>query len=137
MNEVGTPDVARWLEQSADEPYVYLTTTGRRSGRRHRIEIWFAVHDGRIYLMSGGRDRSDWVRNIRANPNVTVELAGRSHDGIAQFIGAEDPEDQLARELLVTKYARPGNELADWGHNSLPLVIDLSDDVNSSSTQGA
>lgn len=137
MSDISTADIQSWLIRSADEPYVYLTTTGRRSGRRHRIEIWFAVHDGRIYLMSGGRDRSDWVRNIRANPNVTVELAGRSHDGIAKFIGADDPEDQLARELLVTKYARPGNELTDWGRNSLPLVIDLSQDVNSSTTQGA
>jgi len=42
--------------------YVYLTTTGRRTGRPHTIEIWYAVQDGRIYLMAGGRDRADWVR---------------------------------------------------------------------------
>jgi hypothetical protein len=51
----------------ADEPYAYLTTIGRRTGEPHRIEIWFAVHEGRVYLMSGGRDRADWVRNVMAN----------------------------------------------------------------------
>ncbi len=64
-----------WLARWASAPVLYLTTMGRRTGRPHRIEIWFAVHDGRIYLLSGGRDRSDWVRNILANPQVTVELA--------------------------------------------------------------
>jgi nitroimidazol reductase NimA-like FMN-containing flavoprotein (pyridoxamine 5'-phosphate oxidase superfamily) len=37
--------------QSAE--YCYITTTGRRTGRPHTIEIWFAWHDGRLYILSG------------------------------------------------------------------------------------
>jgi hypothetical protein len=54
-----------WPTRWAGEPYAYLTTVGRRTGRFHRIEIWFAVQDGRMYLLSGGRERSDWVRNLQ------------------------------------------------------------------------
>ena len=48
-----------------------ITTTGRRSGRRRRIELVFHSIDGRI-LISGrpGFPRS-WVANLKANPRFT------------------------------------------------------------------
>ncbi len=49
----------QWLARWAGEPYAYLTTIGRRTGRPHRIEIWFAAQEGRMYLLAGGRERSD------------------------------------------------------------------------------
>jgi hypothetical protein len=47
------------LAALAGEQYAYLTTTGRISGRPHRIEIWFAVDAGRVYLLSEGGEQSD------------------------------------------------------------------------------
>jgi deazaflavin-dependent oxidoreductase (nitroreductase family) len=58
----------------ADQPYCYLRTTGRRSGRPHTIEIWFAAVDARLYLISGGGDRSDWVRNLQADASACVRI---------------------------------------------------------------
>lgn len=113
------------LETYAGDPYAYLTTIGRRTGVRHRIEIWFAVHNGRVYLMSGGRDRSDWVRNVIANAQVSFEVGGESYAGMARVIQAHEDDDRLARELLVEKYATPGNPLADWKKRSLPVVIEF------------
>ena len=35
-----------------DRPDVcHLTTIGRVSGKPHRIEIWFAHHEGTLYLL--------------------------------------------------------------------------------------
>src|SRR5690348_7275971 len=62
------------FERLADEDFAYLTTVGRKSGRRHRIEIWFALHDGRVYLLSGGGDAADWVKNIRAHGDVRIQI---------------------------------------------------------------
>lgn len=126
---------ARALEIWASKPYAYLTTTGRRTGEPHRIEIWFAVHDGRIYLMSGGRDRADWVRNVMANPDVSIELGSETYAGRARVIQPHESGDQLARELLVAKYASPANPLADWKKRSLPVVIELHD-VDTSAASG-
>jgi deazaflavin-dependent oxidoreductase (nitroreductase family) len=123
-----TAGVSRWLERWTDEPYAYLTTTGRRSGKPHRIEIWFAVEDGRMYLLSGGRDRSDWVRNLRANPHVAIGLGGQTRAGVARIVDADTAEDQRARELLVVKYATPTEPLHDWKRRSLPVAIDFADD---------
>jgi hypothetical protein len=36
-----------------DDEYCYLTTTGRRTGRPHRIEIWFGQRDRTFYLLAG------------------------------------------------------------------------------------
>jgi deazaflavin-dependent oxidoreductase (nitroreductase family) len=112
--------------RSARDLFLYLTTTGRRSGRPHRIEIWFAAHSGKLYLLSGGRDRSDWVRNVKANGRVSVELAGEQHVGVARVLEPGTGEDLLARELLVAKYEPvEHNSLEEWGRTSLPVVIEF------------
>jgi len=124
MNE---PYAQRWPMSWASEAFVYLTTIGRRTGRAHRIEIWFAAYDGRLYLMSGGRERADWVRNIMANPRVMVELGNETHEGVAHVVDPKTAEDQLARELLVAKYADSEDNLEGWGRTSLPVLIDFND----------
>lgn len=118
-----------WPARWASEPYAYLTTIGRRTGRPHRIEIWFAVHDGRVYLLAGGRERADWVRNLQANPHVLFELGGETHAGTARVLQAGTVEDQRARELLVSKYSRQGDDLEEWGRTALAVVIEFSADL--------
>ena len=49
------------FERLADQDFAYLTTIGRRTGKAHTIEIWFGLQDGRMYMLSGGDDRADWV----------------------------------------------------------------------------
>lgn len=117
-------DHTHWLIQAAHEPFAYLTTTGRRTGRPHRIEIWFAIEHGRLYLMAGGRDRADWVRNLRANPQVSVEIGGETHAGRARILQPDAPEDQRARDLLVSKY-QAGDNLDEWGRMSLPVIVEF------------
>lgn len=117
-------DVETWLARWAGAPFAYLTTTGRRSGRPHRIEIWFDVEDGRLYLLAGGRERSDWVRNLQANPRVTVDLGGETRAGIARVLEPGAAEDTRARKMLVAKY-REGDNLDEWGRTSLPVTIEF------------
>ena len=123
-----TQGARQWLARWASEPYVYLTTIGRRMGRPHRIEIWFAVEAGRVYLLSGGRERADWVRNLQAHPRVTVELGDETHVGAARVVRAGTAEDQRARELLVGKYEESADDLDEWGRTALPVVIEFSAD---------
>ena len=111
----------------ASEQFCYLTTIGRITGRPHTIEIWFAASpDSRtIYMLSGGGDRSDWVRNIRRNPHVEVRVAGRLYTGSARIV--QDPdEEHRARRLVVAKYyGRTVVHPTGWEATSLPVAIDL------------
>ncbi|MFM7719242.1 MAG: nitroreductase family deazaflavin-dependent oxidoreductase [Actinomycetota bacterium] len=105
--------------------HCYLTTTGRRTGRPHTIEIWFALEGDRVYLLSGGGDRSDWVRNLREHPTVGLRLG--EHDFLARADVVEGgDEDALARRLLFEKYApRTDEDLEEWRREALVVAIDL------------
>lgn len=109
-------------------PFCYVTTTGRRSGRPHTIEIWFGERDGTVYLLSGGGDRSDWVRNIRKEPKVTVRLADRDRPGVARLVD-DSAEESVARHLLAAKYQgwREGRPLSRWASTALVVAIDLTE----------
>ena len=117
----------------ADE-YAYLTTVGRRTGRPHTIEIWFAELDGTLYLLSGGADRSDWVRNLRREPRVRVRLGGPrelsadlecTFDTIAREV-VDPAEDESARHAMAAKYRdwKPGEPLDDWAASALLVALD-------------
>lgn len=56
------------------EHFLYLTTTGRTSGLPRTIEIWFVERAGNYYMVSQGRERSNWVRNLAAQPRATFSI---------------------------------------------------------------
>ena len=105
----------------------YLTTTGRITGNSHEIEIWFAARGDTIYILSGGRDRSDWVKNIAKTPDVRIRFDNQVYTGTGRIVGTEEPDDRIAREALVTKYYgwREGQPINNWGRESLPVAISL------------
>jgi deazaflavin-dependent oxidoreductase (nitroreductase family) len=113
------------LSALADDDFCYLTTTGRVTGRPHTIEIWFALDGATLYMLSGGRDGSDWVRNLQRTPEVTVRIAGETFEGHARVV--EEPgEDELARRLLVEKYERRPGSLSNWRRTALPVAVDVA-----------
>lgn len=120
MNEVAT---------LAGESFCYLTTTGRVSGQPRTIEIWFALHDGRAYLMAGGREKANWVRNLVRDAHVRLRIRDRTFEATARLV-FDDEEDELARRLLLEKY-QPGYQgsLQDWGRTALPVAIELGQAV--------
>ena len=117
-----------WLDGHAGEPFCYLTTRGRRTGRPHEIEIWFGVADGRLYMLSGGMDGADWVRNIKISPEVTVRIADEVRAGRGRVVS--DPrEDAVARRLLADKYdQREADGSPDeWARTALAIAVDFDD----------
>jgi deazaflavin-dependent oxidoreductase (nitroreductase family) len=113
------------LQQLAGEDFCYLTTTGRISGRPHTIEIWFAIHEQTLYMLSGGRDKSDWVKNALHTPTVKVKINNTILTGTARPITGVD-EDSLARQIVFEKYMpRSNDDLVDWSHTSLPIAVDI------------
>ncbi len=118
------PDI---LSKLSREDYCYLTTTGRKSGLAREIEIWFGVNGHSLYLLSGGGDQSQWVKNLLANPNVTVRIAKHNFNGVARIV-SEEREETMARHMLAGKYQgwKEGKPLSDWGRTALVVGIELS-----------
>jgi deazaflavin-dependent oxidoreductase (nitroreductase family) len=109
----------------ASGQFCYLTTTGRVTANPHEIEIWFGVANGRLYMLSGGRERSDWVANLIKQPNVTIRIAGQTFEAVARVVDADTDEDAMARKLLVEKYRSPRDDLSGWGRTALPVAFEL------------
>ncbi|MGH9196941.1 MAG: nitroreductase family deazaflavin-dependent oxidoreductase [Acidimicrobiia bacterium] len=106
------------------ESFCYLTTSGRKTGKAHEIEIWFALDGSTAYMLSGA-SRSDWVRNLTKNPQVSIRIGGRTFSGNARVV-SEPSEDERARELVWAKY-QPSykGDLTNWRKRSLPIAVDL------------
>ena len=120
-------DLEKLLSQLSKEDYCYLTTTGRKSGLPREIEIWFGINGNSLYLLSGGGDQSQWVKNLLANPNVTVRIAKHNFNGVARIV-SEEKEETTARHMLAGKYQewKEGKPLSDWGRTALVVGIELS-----------
>ena len=112
------------LDKLADEDFCYLTTVGRVTGKLHEIEIWFAIEGKTLYMLSGGRARSDWVKNLYRHPQVKVRIGDERFEGRARSIESAT-EDELARSLLVEKYDRVPGTLTHWRNAALPVAVDL------------
>lgn len=93
-------------DQPPPEQYLYLTTTGRRTGRPHQIEIWFVEHQGCCYLAAELRERADWVQNIQHNPAVTVRVGVRVFAATGRVVDqvAEPERAAAVRALMDAKY---------------------------------
>ena len=103
--------------------FCYLTTSGRQTGRPHRIEIWFVIIDGGLAVMSGGGRRSDWVKNLAVDPNLILEVGDEQWRCRAAIL--DDAADHPARARLAQRYQgwREGQPLTAWARESLVVEI--------------
>jgi deazaflavin-dependent oxidoreductase (nitroreductase family) len=98
------------------QSFLYLTTTGRRTGLPREIEIWFTSRRGRYYLVAERGERANWVRNIRVEPRVRFRINGRAHRGHARVVTAR------AEPTLAAAIRRLSEKKYGWGRG---LVVEL------------
>lgn len=74
-----------------------LTTTGRKSGLPRTNGVSFMPLDGSFIIFSGWGVNSNWYRNLRANPEVVIQVGQKRLRATARPI--EDPVRR--RELML------------------------------------
>ena len=94
-----------------------LTLTARSSGRPQEIPVITVDVDGIRYLVST-RGESQWVRNVRANPTVTLA----TKMGTARFTATEVPVPQ--RDPVLTAYRAKAGKTVDGYFAKLPDPAD-------------
>lgn len=107
------------------EHFLYLTTTGRKSGLPRPIEIWFVEREGRYYMVSGSRERSHWVKNIQHDPGVTFSVgtrtdrsAGRALTRATGRVVTPEHDADLCRQVCALMDAKYG-----WSDG---LIVELT-----------
>ncbi|MFD4600054.1 nitroreductase/quinone reductase family protein [Streptomyces sp. NPDC058464] len=99
-----------------------LETTGRVSGQPRRTPLGGRRVGESFWLVSEFGTKSQYVRNIQADPRVRVRIGGRWHHGTAHLLPDDDP---VARLRTLPK----GNSMAvkALGTQLLTIRVDLTD----------
>lgn len=103
------------LDQFANQRYLNLESY-RRIGKPVATPMWFAEHNGRLYVYSlAGAGK---VKRIRSNPNVRVvpsDMRGRPR---GEWVAAE-------AEILDERRAELGHELLNRKYGWMKKIGDL------------
>ena len=103
-------------QQLSNAKYLYLTTTGRVTGKPREIEIWFVEYADKFYILAEHLHDTQWVKNIKRDSRVSIRLGTRSFKGIARVL---DYNRDRKAWLTVQNLAR---EKYDWG-DGLPVEL--------------
>ncbi|MFD0022885.1 nitroreductase/quinone reductase family protein [Streptomyces sp. NPDC058382] len=101
---------------------ILLETTGRTSGLPRRTPVGGRRSGQEFWLVSEFGERSQYVRNIRADARVRVRIKGRWHRGTAHPL----PDDD-ARARLGTLPGYNSAVVRAVGTDLLSVRVDLTD----------
>lgn len=99
-----------------------LETTGRKSGQPRRTPLGGSRVDDQFWFVSEFGDKSQYIRNIKANPRVRVRLRGRWHDGTAHLVPGDDSRERLKSLPQFNSFG-----VRTFGTNLLTVRVDLDD----------
>ena len=77
--------------------YVLLETTGRRSGKPRQVPVGKALEGDTLWVVAEHGLRSNYVRNIRADPRVRVRVGRRWRTGTAHVLTDDDWRERQRR----------------------------------------
>ena len=111
--------------EAAKMPVVELTTTGRKTGRRHIVMLTSPVQEGDAVVVVASRGGDDnhpaWFLNLRDRPDVEVAVRGRPRRPMRARIASADERARLWPQV-VAKYKDYGSYQAKTDRE-IPLVL--------------
>ncbi|MGW1158801.1 nitroreductase family deazaflavin-dependent oxidoreductase [Streptomyces sp. NPDC002513] len=99
-----------------------LETTGRVSGRPRRTPLGGRRVGDSFWLVSEHGEKSQYIRNIQADPRVRVRIGGRWHTGTAHLLPGDDARARLTALPRLNSAA-----VRALGTGLLTVRVDLDD----------
>ncbi|BCI52345.1 nitroreductase [Mycolicibacterium litorale] len=99
-----------------------LETTGRRSGEPRRTPLGGKRIGDQFWFVSEFGERSQYIRNIKADPRVRVRLRGRWHSGVAHLLPDDDARARLRELPIFNSFG-----VHTFGTELLTVRVDLTD----------
>ncbi len=94
----------RTAVQHASE--IDITVTGRTSGRSLSYPVWFALSDGRLYLIPVKGSDTEWYKNLRKTPTIRLTArGGKTLTASPRFLTDQAQLDKIL-EKFRDKYGR-------------------------------
>ena len=83
-----------------------LITTGRKTGLPRTTPLNFITVDGAYVVTAGWGSRSDWYRNLLANPQVVVQVGRHRFAATAEPVEEPETRRELMRQVVVRGWQR-------------------------------
>ena len=83
-------------------PVLLLHTTGAKSGSERVNPMMYLEESGRIFVFAskaGADTHPDWYHNLRANPEVSVELGSQHFEATAVVLDGEHRDQVYAEQV--------------------------------------
>lgn len=98
-----------------------LETIGRKTGQPRHTPLGGRRVGDQFWFVSEYGTRSDYIRNIQADPHVRVRIRGQWHAGVAHLV----PEDDARRRLdSLPRFNSTGVRIV--GGDLLTVRVDLT-----------
>lgn len=111
------------LDAGKHEEFIYLTTIGRKTGKSHTVELWFALAEGKIYLSHEGK-YTDWMKNITKNEQVDVRIGSLNLKANAKVAKEAAARESGKRALYEKYYGKAAKGIiGDWFELSIVLEL--------------
>jgi hypothetical protein len=91
------------LKAAARDREVTLATTGRKSGKEHRVTIWISTDGSRLYIRSGKGLRRQWPQNFIARGEAVLHL-GELAVKVKPHLVTDPDEARATSSLYARKY---------------------------------
>jgi deazaflavin-dependent oxidoreductase (nitroreductase family) len=92
-------------------PMLLLTTTGRKSGKKHTTPLAYQPDGDDIYVFgsfAGGPRHPAWYHNLVADPDVTVEVGPDAYPATAVILEGDE------RDRVFDRQKRDVQNFADY-----------------------
>jgi deazaflavin-dependent oxidoreductase (nitroreductase family) len=99
--------------------FLYVTTTGWKTGKPHEIEIWYVSYESAYYIVAEGREQAHWVQNIQHNPLISFRVGDKNFQGQGRVI------DNAAEPALAAAVSAKMDEKYEWSDG---LIVELRPD---------
>ena len=107
----------------AGAPLLLLTTTGAKSGQPRVAPLAYTTDNDRLVVIAskgGAPTHPDWFHNVRANPDVVVQV-GRERVPMTARV-ADDEERAVLWPKLVALYP-DYDSYQSWTERVIPVVV--------------
>lgn len=105
------------------EKHLYFTTVGRVTGRRHTVELWFAVSEGKIYLSHEGAP-TDWMKNLCKTDQVEMRITDNRFTGRGRVVSEAEIFNRGKHALYHKYYGfAEADVIDDWFSESSIIEI--------------
>ena len=135
MNDINTPVIEEFRTNGGavdramdgffeDKPLLILRHTGAKTGKLRINPLVYALHDGSYVVAAtkgGAPNHPHWFLNVRANPDVIVEVGTERFPAKATIVSDGPLRDELYAKLVAIM-----GQFADYEKmtdRSIPVVV--------------